>query len=51
VRARLLSQAEADEVWPLLEQQWPHYRDYEKTAGRNIRVFRLVPVDRVDAAR
>jgi deazaflavin-dependent oxidoreductase (nitroreductase family) len=51
VRARLLSQAEADAVWPLLEQQWPHYRDYEKTAGRNIRVFRLVPVDRVDAAR
>ncbi len=50
VRARLLSQAEADEVWPLLERQWPHYRDYEKTAGRDIRVFHLAAVDRADTA-
>jgi deazaflavin-dependent oxidoreductase (nitroreductase family) len=43
VTARLLSQAEADAKWPELEQQWPHYRDYEKTAKRDIRVFHLVP--------
>ncbi len=45
VRARLLSQTEADALWPELEKQWPHYRDYEKTALRNIRVFHLVPRD------
>lgn len=42
VRARLLSQPEADALWPELEWQWPNYRDYEKTALRNIRVFHLV---------
>jgi len=41
VTSRLLSQAEADAVWPELEEQWPHYRDYEKTAKRDIRVFHL----------
>ena len=41
VRARLLTQAEADVVWPSLEEQWPHYRDYEKTAHRSIRIFEL----------
>lgn len=44
VHATLLNQVEADELWPELEQQWPHYRGYEKTAKRNIRVFRLAPV-------
>ena len=39
------SQSEADELWPVLEQQWPHYRDYEKTAKRDIRVFHLVPAE------
>jgi len=43
VTATLLSQAEADAKWPELEQQWPHYRDYEKTAHRSIRVFHLEP--------
>lgn len=42
VRAELLDPAERDGTWPLLEEQWPHYRDYEKTAHRDIRVFRLV---------
>jgi deazaflavin-dependent oxidoreductase (nitroreductase family) len=42
VRAELLDPAERDATWPLLEEQWPHYRDYEKTAHRDIRVFRLV---------
>lgn len=41
VRATLLSAEERDATWPVLEEQWPHYRDYEKTAHRDIRVFRL----------
>lgn len=43
VRAELLAPEEREATWPLLEEQWPHYRDYEKTAHRDIRVFRLVP--------
>ncbi len=43
VRAELLDVEEREATWPLLEEQWPHYRDYEKTAHRDIRVFRLVP--------
>ena len=43
VVAELLDQEDADELWPALEKQWPHYRDYEKTAHRSIRVFHLVP--------
>lgn len=42
VTARLLTQVEADALWPELERQWPGYRDYEKTALRSIRVFHLV---------
>lgn len=42
VQASLLDPVETEAVWPELEQQWPHYRDYEKTAHRHIRVFRLV---------
>lgn len=41
VTARLLDRAESEQIWPTLEQQWPHYRDYEKTARRDIRIFRL----------
>ncbi|MDO7882199.1 nitroreductase family deazaflavin-dependent oxidoreductase [Antiquaquibacter soli] len=43
VRARLLPPAEREATWPALEEQWPHYRDYEKTAHRDIRVFHLEP--------
>lgn len=43
VRARLLDPVEREATWPSLEEQWPHYRDYEKTAHRDIRVFHLVP--------
>ena len=42
VRATLLDAAATETVWPVLDEQWPAYRDYEKTAGRGIRVFRLV---------
>lgn len=45
VTARLLSQDEADELWPTLERQWPRYRAYEKTAKRSIRVFSLTRSD------
>jgi deazaflavin-dependent oxidoreductase (nitroreductase family) len=41
VRAALLSPAEAEAAWPELDDQWPGYRDYEKTANRDIRIFRL----------
>lgn len=41
VRAHLLSPEDREAMWPILEEQWPHYRDYEKTAHRDIRVFRL----------
>lgn len=47
VIASLLDQEDADELWPVLETQWPHYRDYEKTAKRSIRVFHLVPREAV----
>ena len=43
VRARLLGPAEAEQTWPVLERQWPHSRDYEKTARRDIRIFALEP--------
>lgn len=43
VRAELLDHDQAETTWPLLEEQWPSYRDYERTALREIRVFRLVP--------
>ena len=43
VTARLLDPGEAEATWPVLEKQWPHYRDYEKTAHRDIRIFHLTP--------
>ena len=43
VRARLLGPDEAEQTWPVLERQWPGYRDYEKTARRDIRIFALEP--------
>ena len=45
VRARLLDPDETEAIWPRLEDQWPGYRDYERTAKRSIRVFHLVPRD------
>lgn len=44
VRAQLLSGAERAAAWPMLEARWLRYRDYERVAGRAIRVFRLSPV-------
>ncbi len=44
-RAELLDGAERDRAWPVLEAQWPRYREYERKAGRPLRIFRLVPTD------
>lgn len=43
VRAELLAGAERELAWPVLEAQWPDYRAYERDAGREVRIFRLVP--------
>ena len=43
VRAQLVGDEERDAVWRTLETQWPGYRDYERSSGRVLRVFRLVP--------
>jgi deazaflavin-dependent oxidoreductase (nitroreductase family) len=41
VKARVLSDAEKDAVWPALRRAIPQLAVYEKRTGRNIRVFRL----------
>jgi len=43
VDAVLLSGAEREAAWPILEAQWPDYREYERQAGREVRLFRLLP--------
>jgi deazaflavin-dependent oxidoreductase (nitroreductase family) len=43
VTAQLLAADEREKTWPRLEAQWPGYREYERTAGRNVRIFRLTP--------
>lgn len=43
VRAHLLEGAERAACWPVLEGQWPDYRQYERQAGHPVRIFRLVP--------
>ncbi|MGK5738973.1 nitroreductase/quinone reductase family protein [Micromonospora sp. URMC 103] len=47
VRAEVASGVERDRLWRLLVTEWPAYRTYVRRAGgREIRVFRLVPVGR-----
>ncbi|HEY5224263.1 MAG TPA: nitroreductase family deazaflavin-dependent oxidoreductase [Microbacteriaceae bacterium] len=41
VHARLVNDDEREAVWAILEAQWPDYRQYERTAGRVMRIFRL----------
>ena len=43
VHATLLDGDERASIWPVLEKQFPGYRQYEVTAGRPVRVFRLTP--------
>jgi deazaflavin-dependent oxidoreductase (nitroreductase family) len=43
VHARLLDGAEREAAWAALEAQFPGYREYERVAGRSIRIFSLDP--------
>lgn len=43
VRAELVGDEERDAVWAQLEAQWPGYRGYERSSGRVLRIFRLLP--------
>lgn len=43
VRAELIDDDERESVWRYIEMQWPGYRDYERAAGRDLRIFRLTP--------
>lgn len=50
VRASLIPDEERDAAWDRIERQWPGYRTYERASGRTVRLFRLQPVRRPDAA-
>lgn len=43
VRAELVPDEEREQTWRVLERNWPGYRGYERTSGRRLRIFRLVP--------
>ncbi|WBB56998.1 nitroreductase family deazaflavin-dependent oxidoreductase [Verrucosispora sp. WMMD573] len=46
VRAEVATGVERDRLWRLLVDEWPAYETYvERAAGREIRIFRLVPDD------
>lgn len=46
VRPTLLEGVEREQVWPRLTAVWPTYDDYtDRAGGRELRVFRLTPVD------
>jgi deazaflavin-dependent oxidoreductase (nitroreductase family) len=41
VRAELVPAVEREATWTKLEANWPGYRGYERTAQRELRIFRL----------
>ncbi|MFJ3402878.1 nitroreductase family deazaflavin-dependent oxidoreductase [Promicromonospora sp. NPDC090134] len=41
VHATLVEDGERDMIWGQIERQWPGYRGYERTSGREVRLFRL----------
>ena len=43
VTARLLDEADKQQVWPRLRAVWPAYDDYVARSGRDLRVFHLLP--------
>jgi len=43
VVARPVPAQEREATWVLLERNWPGYRGYERSAGRELRIFRLTP--------
>jgi deazaflavin-dependent oxidoreductase (nitroreductase family) len=42
VVAQLLAGPDRVAAWPVLDAKFPGYQDYERQAGREIRIFRLV---------
>ncbi|MDN3496653.1 nitroreductase family deazaflavin-dependent oxidoreductase [Planococcus sp. APC 4015] len=44
VIAGLIPDDERDAAWARIEAQWPGYRDYERSSGRMVKLFRLQPV-------
>ncbi|MCN0179107.1 nitroreductase family deazaflavin-dependent oxidoreductase [Salinispora arenicola] len=51
VRADPADGAERDRLWQLLVTEWPAYQTYvQRSGGREIRIFRLVPAARPPAA-
>lgn len=44
VVATLIPDDERDAAWATIERQWPGYRNYERSSGRTVRLFRLQPV-------
>ena len=44
VHAALVNDHEREAVWHTLEENWPGYRGYERSSGRVLRIFRLVPI-------
>ncbi len=46
VHATLIPDDELDAAWATIERQWPGYRNYERSSGRKVRLFRLQPVRR-----
>lgn len=43
VTAQPVGDDEREAVWEFIERQWPGYRGYERTSGRQLRIFRLLP--------
>lgn len=43
VRAALVPESDREQVWKIIERQWPGYRKYESGSGRTLRIFRLTP--------
>jgi deazaflavin-dependent oxidoreductase (nitroreductase family) len=43
VRAEAVPDDDRERVWAILEQNWPGYRGYERSSGRQLRIFHLVP--------
>jgi deazaflavin-dependent oxidoreductase (nitroreductase family) len=44
VIATMIGDEEREAVWAFIENQWPGYRGYERSSGRQLRIFRLEPV-------
>jgi deazaflavin-dependent oxidoreductase (nitroreductase family) len=44
VHASRIPDDEKDAAWARIERQWPGYRNYERSSGRTVRLFRLQPV-------